>query len=119
MAALADDDPRQGGADLTGEEALGAGQRGRRGGQVHVVEDDRGGLAAELEGAAGDPLAADGGDAPAGGRRPGEGDLVDPRVADQELGHLPVRGHHVEHARREADRLGDLRHDVGLAGSFG
>ena len=58
VAALADDDPRQRRADLTGEEALGAGERGGRGGQVHVVEDDGGGLAAELEGAAGDPLPA-------------------------------------------------------------
>ena len=41
VAALADDDPRQGGADLTGEEALGAGQLAAAG-QVHVVEDDRG-----------------------------------------------------------------------------
>ena len=59
VAVLADDDPRQRGADLSGEEALGAGQRGGRGGQVHVVEDDGGGLAAQLQGAAGDPLPAE------------------------------------------------------------
>ncbi len=40
-------------------------------------------------------------------------------VAHQELGDLPVGRDDVEHARGKADRLGDLGHDVRLAGSFG
>ncbi len=59
------------------------------------------------------------GDPPAGGGRAGEGDLVDARVADQQLGHLPVGRDDVEHARRQADRLGDLGHHVGLARRLG
>ena len=56
---------------------------------------------------------------PAGGGRPGEGDLVDPRVADQQLGDLAVGGDHVEHARRQADGLGGLGDQVALAGASG
>jgi hypothetical protein len=78
MPGPGDHDPGQRGADLPGQEALG--RRKRAGGRldVDVVEDDRGRLAAELEGAAGDPLAADRGDPAPGGGGPGEGDLVDP-----------------------------------------
>ncbi len=83
--------------------------------EVGVVEDDGGGLAAELEGDPGDPLAAQRGDPPAGRRRAGEGDLVDPRIAHQQLGHLTVGGHHVEDAGGQPDLLGDLGHQVALA----
>ena len=94
--------------------ALGTGQRGRRCRDVHVVEDDGGRLPAELEGASGDPLAADRRDAPARGRGAGEGDLVDPGITDQQLGDLPVGGDDIEDARREPDRFGDLGHHVPL-----
>ena len=40
-------------------------------------------------------------------------------IAHQQLGHLPVGRHDIEHARREADGLGDLGHDVGLARCLG
>ena len=76
---------------------------------------DRRRLAAELERAAGDALAAERRDAPAGRGRAGERDLVDARVAHEQLGHLAVGGDDVEHARRQADRLGDLGDHVGLA----
>ena len=69
---------------------------------VGVVEDDRRRLAAELERAARDALAAERRDLAAGRRRAGERDLVDPRVAHQQFRHLAVGGHDVEHARRAA-----------------
>jgi ParB family chromosome partitioning protein len=112
-------DPGQRGADLSGQEALGRSQGPRGGRDVHVVQDHRGRLAAQFQRAAGDPLAADRGDPPPGGGRTGEGDLVHPRVADQQLGDLPVGGHHVEHARRQAGRLGRLGDQVSLAGGLG
>ena len=56
------DDAGQRRAHLAGEEALGAGEGGRRDPEVHVVEHDGRRLPAELERAAGDPLAADGRD---------------------------------------------------------
>ena len=61
------------------------------GGQVGVVEDDGGRLAAELERHPLELLAADAGDAPAGSRRAGERDLVDVAVADQVLADLAAR----------------------------
>src|SRR5580692_8526865 len=78
-----DHDPGERGADLAGQEALGLGQGARGGLDVGVVEDDGGRLAAQLQRAPGDPLAADGGDPAPGRGGAGEGDLVDPRVADQ------------------------------------
>ena len=88
--------------------ALGAGDASARPREVGVVEDDGGRLAAELERAAGDALAAHRGDPAAGRGGTGEGDLVDARVAYEQLGDLAVGRHDVEHARREADLLGDL-----------
>src|ERR1700735_1224769 len=110
-----DHDPGQRRADLAGQEALGLGQGARGGLDVGIVEDNGGRLAAELQGAPGDPLAADGGDPPPGRGRPGEGDLVDPRVADQQLGHLAIGGDDVEDAGRQARGLGRLRDQVALA----
>ena len=53
---------------------------------------------------------------PAAGRgRAGEGDLVDTGVADQKLGDLAVGGDDVEDAGRQADVLGDLGEEVGVA----
>jgi hypothetical protein len=115
VAGPRDHDPGQRRADLPGQEALGLGQGAGGRLDVGVVEDDGGGLAAEFQGAAGDPLAADRGDPPSGRGRPGEGDLVDPRVADEQLGDLAVGGDHVDHAGRQADRLGRLREEVPLA----
>ncbi len=85
VAAAGDHDPGQRRADLPGQNALRPGEGGGRGAEVHIVEDHRRGLATELQGAAGHPLAAERGDAPAGGSRAGEGDLVDPRVVHQQL----------------------------------
>ena len=118
MAPAADDDPGQRRAHLTGEHAFRTRQRRRSLVQVHVVEDQRGRLSSQLKGAAGNPLAAEGGDPPAGGSRTGEGDLVHAGISDQQLGDLPIGRDHVQHTRRKADRLGDLRHHVRVSGSF-
>ena len=79
-------DPGQRGADLTREEAFGSRDGLRDAREVRVVEDHRGRLAAELERAAGDALAAERRDASTGRRRPGERDLVDAGVRDEQLG---------------------------------
>jgi hypothetical protein len=52
MTAAGHHDPGQRGAYLPGQEALGQGQGPRGGLDVRVVEDHRGGLAAEFQGAA-------------------------------------------------------------------
>ena len=73
-----------------------------------VVEDDVGGLAAELEGdllvGAGDRL----GDRLADVGRAGEGDLVDVRVLDQRVAGLAGAGDDVDDARRQVGLLADL-----------
>ncbi len=119
VAGPADDEPGQRRAHLAAEEALGAGDGAGGGLEVHVVEDDGGGLAAELERAAGDPLAAERGDAAAGRGRAGERDLVDAGVAHEQLGDLAVGGDDVEDAGRQADVLGDLGEQVGRARRLG
>ena len=68
--------------------------------EVGVVEDDGGGLAAELEADPLELLAAHRGDLAAGGGRAGEGDLVDARVGDQVLADLAAAGDDVDDARR-------------------
>ena len=76
--------------------------------EVGVVEDDERRLAAELErqafARACRRLANDAADL----GRTGERDLVDARVIDDRGASLTVAGDHVEHARRQADRLADL-----------
>ena len=116
VSVAGDDDPGQGGADLARQEALGSGQGPGRGLDLHVVEDDRRRLAPELQCASGDALAAERGDSPAGGGGSGERDLVDPPVTHEQLGHLPIGGENVQHARGQADRLRHLGDDVGLPG---
>ena len=69
---------------------------------VGVVEDDRGRLAAELEGAALELLAAEGADLAAGGGRAGEAHLVDVGMGDEVLAGLAIGGHDVDHAGRDA-----------------
>ena len=86
----------------------------RRGVEVGVVEDDGGGLAAELEGDAAQVLRAELGDVPAGGAGTGEGDLVDARVGDEVLAVLAAGGDDVQHARGQADLLRDLGQQVGV-----
>ena len=115
VTVLRHDDAGQRGAHLAGHHALGLGEPGGGDAEVGIVEDDGGGLAAEFEGDPGDPFAAQRGDPPAGRRRSGEGDLVDPRVAHQQLGHLAVGGDHVEDAGWQPDLLGDFSHQVALA----
>ena len=114
-----DDDPRERRAHLPGHDALGPrdGSGHRR--DVGVVEDDRRRLPAELEGAAGDAFAAQRRDLAARNRRAGEGDLVDPGIADEELRHLAVGGHDVEHPGREPDLLRRLGDQIALAGRLG
>jgi hypothetical protein len=119
VAVARDDDARQRRADLTGEEALGAGDGVGDRLQIDVVEDHCGRLAAQLQRATRDPPSADRGDLPPRSRGAGECDLVDARVADQEFGDLAVGGHDVEHARRQTDRLGDLGQDIALSGRLG
>src|SRR5260370_42014525 len=103
---------------MTGKEGLGPGEGAGRGRDVHVVEDHGGRLAAELEGAARDPLSAYGCDPPPGSGRPGKGDLVDARIADQPFRDLTIGRDNVEHAGRQSDRLGDLGDPATLARSF-
>ena len=62
-----------------------------------------------------DPLAAQRRDAPAGGGRSGERDLVDAGSVHEQLRHLAVGGDDVEHAGRQADLLGRLGEHVALA----
>ena len=73
-----------------------------------VVEDDVGGLAAELEG---DPLVGAGhglGDRAADLGRAGEGDLVDVRVRDERPAGLAGAGDDVDDAGRQVGLLADL-----------
>jgi hypothetical protein len=70
---------------LTGHDALRAGDGGCGLGDVDVVENHRSRLPAELECDASDAFTTDRTDLATGGRRPREGDLVDPRVAHQQL----------------------------------
>src|SRR5690606_37736634 len=69
---------------------------------VGVVEDDRGGLAAQFQGDAGDAGGAGGHDLLARGGAAGEGDLVDSGVVDEVGALLPVGGDDVEHALGQA-----------------
>ena len=106
--ALLHQQPRAGAADvaLVEEDAVDDALDGlvdRR-----VVEDDVGGLAAELEG---DLLVGAGdrpGDRPADLGRAGERDLVDVRVRDQRPAGLAGAGDDVDDARRQVGLLADL-----------
>ena len=119
MALLRHDDPRERRAHLAGQEAREPRDRPGRLADVEVVEDHRGRLAAELERATRDPLAADRADlAPRGGRA-GEGHLVDVRMTHEQLRDLAVRREHVEHAGGQADRLAHLGEHITRAGRFG
>src|SRR5579859_8237553 len=76
--------------------------------EIGVVEDHERRLAAELER---QPLPRAGGrpanDAADLGRA-GERELVDTRVGDDRGARLTVARHHIEHARRQPDRLAEL-----------
>jgi len=113
VPVLGHDDPGERRAHLTGELGgrLGEGRGG--GADVVVVEDERGRLAAELEVDPRHPLRADSGDPAARGRRAGEADLVDARVAHQVLGDLTVGGDDVQHPGRQAGPLRHLGEQVG------
>ena len=119
MAVLGHDDAGQRHADLTVERALLLRDGCCGGGEVVVVEDDRGRLAAELERVARKPSAGRGGDLPTDVAGAGEGDLVDARVAHELVGHDAVAVDDVEHAGGKADLLGDLGEDPQLAGRLG
>ena len=86
--------------------------------EVGVVADDGRRLAAELEGAALELLAADGTDLAAGGGGAGEAHLVDVRVAHQVLAHLAVGGDDVDHAGGHAGVDEDLGQHVGVEGGL-
>ncbi len=97
---LVQEEPRPGRAALPLPGETGRRQQVRD--QVGVVggvgEDDRGGLAAELQRAVREALPGLGGDPAADGRGPGEGDLVDVGVHDEGLADLgAVAGDDVEH----------------------
>ena len=79
-----------------------------RGGDVGVVEHDRGGLAAELEEDLLQRRRGRGHDRPAGRGGAGERDQVDARVGGRARAATVVvaRGDDVEHARREVGVLG-------------
>ena len=97
VATLTDDDPGQRRADLTGEEALGAGQRAAaapRSMSSRMTAADFP-PSSRVQRAIRSPHKR--GNATPGGGRAGEGDFVHAGVAHQELGHLPIRRHHVEH----------------------
>ena len=81
--------------------------------QVRVVEDDRGGLAAELQVRGLELRAADGGDPPALLGRAGERHGVHAGVAGERAGRLVRAGDQVEHAGREVGGLERLGEDVG------
>ena len=83
-----------------------------RGGEVGVVEDDRGRLAAELEAHALELLTADRGDAPARGGRTGERDLVDAGVAHEVLTDFAPGGQDRHDALRDAGLVEQLGHEV-------
>ena len=80
-------------------------QRLERRPEIDVLEDDRRRLAAELEGAASDQLAAEAPDAAAGGGAAREADLVDAGMADQILARLAARSDDVDDAGRKPDLL--------------
>ncbi len=119
VALPGDHDPGQRGADLAGQDALGRGEGLRGGGEVGVVQHDGGGLAPEFQRAAGDPVAAQARDPAPRGGGPGEGDLVDARVGDEQFGDVPIGSDHVQDTGRKPDLARDLGADVTLAGSLG
>ena len=77
--------------------------------QVGVREDDVGALAAELQREMSEARGGPGPDCPAGLDAAGEGDLGDVRMVDQRLAGGAVAGDDIDHARRDADRLGEPR----------
>ena len=89
-------DPLDGQAGLAGVGHAAPDRLLGRGVQVGVGVDDHGVLAAELQHHRGEPLGAGGHHLAAGGRRPGEGDLVHAGQA-QGMAGGPVPGHHLEH----------------------
>ena len=112
MARSGDDHPRDRRADLPRHQSSGLRERLGGGAEVSVVEHDARRLAAELQRVAGDPLAADRCDPATSRGGPGEGDLVDPRIAHQRLRHLAVGGDDVDDPGRQADVLGHLGEHV-------
>ena len=85
---------------------------------VGVVEDDVGGLAAELEGG----LLGRAGDRPgddlADLGRAGEGDLVDVRVLDERLARAAVAGDDVDDAGGQLGLLADLGEEQGASAAW-
>ena len=75
---------------------------------VGVVEDDRSGLAAELEADTLELFTAQRGDSPAGGRGSREGDLVHARMANQSLSGLSAAGKDRHDAFGQVDLLQHL-----------
>ena len=114
VTATGDNDSGQRVAGLACIDALICGQRGRGGGDVHVVEDDGGRFPSQLKVEAGHPLPTDRCDPPAGRGGSGKGNLVDPRVAHHQLGCFSVGRQHIKNARRQSDGFGDLGKHVAL-----
>ena len=82
--------------------------------EVGVVQDDRSGLPAELERDAAQVVPAQLGDAPPGRGRSREGHLVDAGVGHQVLADLAVRGHNVDHPRRQTGLVEQLGEQVSV-----
>ena len=98
-----DEQPRAGHAELAGVEDERLDHRADGHVEVGVVEDDVGGVAAELHGDRLEVLAGHAGGVPADRGGPGERDLVDAGVAQQRLADdLAAAGDHVEHAVGDA-----------------
>ena len=95
---------------------------GERGVEVGIVGDDGGRLAAELERAPLELLAADGTDLATGGRATGEPDLVDVGMAHEVLADLTTGRDDVDDAGGQPDLLEDLGHqqrvERGLGGGL-
>ena len=87
-------------------------------GQLEIVEDDGGGLAAELQGAALEARAADGPDLPADGGRAGEAHLVDARIPDQQFADVRPGGQDAEDPGGQAGLDRGLGQQVGVQRRF-
>ncbi len=102
-------------AGLAGVQETGVDRALDGGRQVGIVQDHRGGLAAQFQRDPLDGLRGQLGHALAGAGRAGERHHVDLAMAGQHLAdHRAVAGHQVEHARRQAGGLDDLGQHEGV-----
>ncbi len=98
ITAARSENPGLGNARLAVVHQRGHFQPTNSGSEVGVLQDDRGGLAAEFEAAALELLPADGPDPPPGGGGAGERDLVDAGMGNQVFACLSPGGHDIDDA---------------------